>query len=283
MPKACPVKENCTEARSLTVLPDARALNPVKHGLFSQARLLPWESQDDRERHATAHKDLFAPRDLVEQGIVDLIDDTSWRLRRAMLVETVLGNVEASKAKQRVLPPEVRGLALENERSELELRLLERLSGVLVRRRRTRDRCPLAGMWLVLDLLVHHGHPSVLDMPVEEVAAALRSEIRGRRKHLEERRAELARWEEALRPEIEAAALEAAMLRPEQHARLLRHVVTLENSRQRAIDALSRIRAIRSGNADQGHGAPDGAGPRLLAEANGTSKRTKKGDNHGSP
>jgi hypothetical protein len=242
------------------MLPDPRALNPVRHGLFSQARLLPWEDGGERQRHAEAHISYFKPRNAVEQALVDVIDDASWKVKRFAFVETVLANLESGRARVQALPPQVQAMAAEVQRAELDVRILEKLAAMLVHRRRTRDMAPLAGIWIPLDSLLPL-RTSVISLPVGKVADAIRTTIRDRKAFIEERRQELARHVEVARPDAEAAALEASMLRPDQHSRLLRHLIGLQNRHRAALADLATIRNLGTGEPRNVVGCTGTVGP----------------------
>ena len=64
------------------------ALNALKHGLCSTAALLSNESEDLFNAHREGYIAHFAPTGTVQLDLVDQIVAASWRLRRALAMET---------------------------------------------------------------------------------------------------------------------------------------------------------------------------------------------------
>lgn len=56
--------------------------NSYKHGISSQALLIPGESQADLDAHFGAYRDRFNPADAVELDLVDNLASITWRRRR---------------------------------------------------------------------------------------------------------------------------------------------------------------------------------------------------------
>jgi len=66
------------------------SLNAIKHGLTSQAILLPTEDAAAYEQHVREHITAYHPQDPIEKQLVQLIADLGWRLNRITILETDL-------------------------------------------------------------------------------------------------------------------------------------------------------------------------------------------------
>jgi hypothetical protein len=64
------------------------ALAHMRHGLLSKCVVIENESQELFDLVVTQHVEFFKPRNAVEQGMVEDIACTYWRLRRVMAIET---------------------------------------------------------------------------------------------------------------------------------------------------------------------------------------------------
>jgi len=64
------------------------SLNALKHGLCSSSAVLSNESQTRFNAHRDGYIARFSPADTVELDLVDQLVASSWRLRRALAMET---------------------------------------------------------------------------------------------------------------------------------------------------------------------------------------------------
>lgn len=62
-------------------------LNSVRHGVFSKADTLPWESQKAFRKFVMKRLDYFAPEELYERELVEDIARLEWRMRRLDVYE----------------------------------------------------------------------------------------------------------------------------------------------------------------------------------------------------
>lgn len=73
------------------------ALNALRHGLTSQAAVLPSEDPAAYQKHAQEFLNEYQPQDATERQLVQELIDTSWRLNRIPSIETeLLSNVASA-------------------------------------------------------------------------------------------------------------------------------------------------------------------------------------------
>ena len=82
----------------------AARLNAVRHGVFSKADVLPWESQKAFRKFVRKRLDYFAPEELYERELVEDIARLEWRMRRLDVYENA---VLIRNAVDQVIDPEL--------------------------------------------------------------------------------------------------------------------------------------------------------------------------------
>jgi hypothetical protein len=82
----------------------ASSRNAVSHGLTaSKLTIFHWESQDEYAQLRSDYFTRFCPIDTSESDVVDRLVDSTWRRRRALVIETTIFDMEISLSQNETL------------------------------------------------------------------------------------------------------------------------------------------------------------------------------------
>lgn len=221
--------------------PQPSGLNALKHGVYSKARLLPWEDSQARKDLDTAYMRHFDPKDALTEDMVATLADITWRMRRIDAAEEAIARYEIAKSTTLALPMELRQFADELVDQETELAILKKILARMESQSRKRRPCleclPLLSIITPFEATVHDMDLRMLRNKVGELIGLFQQQLDASRKSLEQ-----AKKDRQLL--IDAAAHQAALLPPDVQARLSRERVRMENTFRKTLDALERIQKI---------------------------------------